>query len=480
MITKNVYLPDAQRERGIFVPDIHSPYEKEAHENRSITVRESSPEKKAKKIRTAAYCRVSTNHTNQLGSIEMQVAHYKEMIQAHEDWELTEIYYEAGVSGTTWQSRHELNRLLEDCRLGKIDLILTKSISRFARNTADLLGMVRYLLSINVHILFEKEQIDTSKMEGELILTILASLAEDESFSISKNEKWSVSKRFSTGTYRYSTAPYGYDLFDGTFVINIDEACVIRYIFDAALRGKGSPAIARLLNEHHIPTKKGGDGKWHAGTILNILKNPVYTGDILMQKTFSKKEEGRFQRKANKGQLPKYVMEDHHASIISHETFQQVEQVIKQRGSEKNNQGNTSTKYIFTGKIICGCCQAPMKRTSAKRKSGAKHYRACKKHSKSCHITPVHEKSIENAFMTMLHKLQFAMELILDPYMFSLEGIQLEHARNLRKILLGIRKNPSVSFEDDLFLQIIDHVTVQDTHTLCFHLLCGLALSETI
>lgn len=205
---------------------------------------------KLKKIRVAAYCRVSTDYDAQLESLEAQKTHYENYITSRDDWEFAGLYYDEGITGTKKDKRPELMRLIGDCKAGRIDFIVTKSISRFSRNTTDCLDLVRKLLDLNIPIFFEKENINTGSMESELFLAILSSMAEGESISISENSKWSIQKSFENGSFKCSYPPYGYDWDGEQMVINPEQAAVVKKIFAALLSGKGTHAIADDLNRH--------------------------------------------------------------------------------------------------------------------------------------------------------------------------------------------------------------------------------------
>jgi site-specific DNA recombinase len=262
------------------------------------------------KVRVAAYCRVSTDSDEQMASLEAQKDHYESYIKANPDWEFAGIYYDEGISGTKKENRTGLLRLLADCENKKIDFIITKSVSRFARNTTDCIEMVRKLTDLGVFIYFEKENINTQRMEGELVLTILSSLAENESLSIAENSKWSIRRRFQNGTYKISYPPYGYDYVDGKLFINKEQAEIIKRIFSEALVGKGTQKIADGLNLDKIPTKRGSH--WTATTIRGILSNEKYTGDVLLQKTYT---DENFKRHYNRGEKDQYMIKDHHEAL---------------------------------------------------------------------------------------------------------------------------------------------------------------------
>lgn len=233
----------------------------------NVRVIEANPQiVNQKKRRVAAYCRVSTDNSDQLESLETQKSHYESFILMHSDWEYAGIYYDAGITGTKAEIREGLQNLLTACRIGKVDYILVKSISRLSRNTTDCLSIVRELLNIGVTIYFEKENIDTGDMESELVLSILSSMAEEESASISKNEKWSIQKRMAAGTYKIGYVPYGYQRDkNGNMIIDPGEAGVVRFIFRTLLAGNSTDTIASALQQQGIPTRKGG--KWSGSTI---------------------------------------------------------------------------------------------------------------------------------------------------------------------------------------------------------------------
>ena len=379
------------------------------------------------KCKAAAYCRVSTARESQQSSIENQRIHYEELIHSHSDWEMAGIYYEEGISATGKEKRVQLQRMLEDCRKGKIDLILTKSISRFARNTSDCLEMVRELTSLGVRLIFEKEGIDTARMESEFLLTVLASLAEEESRSISGNEQWAIRRRFENGTYHFSRAPYGYRLKQQELVIEPQEAAVVQRIFAAVLAGKGSCLIAEELNKEGIATntkkRDGSDGEWTPVRIQSMIHNVIYTGDVLFQKTY--RENSRLFLN-NRGMRPQYYVTDHHPPIIPRDVFEKAAEAMKQRGKEKNNPRcvkqelpKARPRTVFTGKVICGSCSAKYRRQIQKTKDGKRHTWACTNHLHSstlCRQKCILEEDLQNAFMTMLNRLCYAEELIVEPY----------------------------------------------------------------
>lgn len=375
------------------------------------------------KTRVVAYCRVSTDSNEQLVSLQAQNAHYETYIKANPEWEYAGLYYDEGISGTKKENRSDLLRMLSDCETGRIDLIITKSISRFARNTTDCLEMVRKLIDLGVHIYFEKENINTGSMESELMLSILSGLAESESISISENTKWAIQRRFQNGTFKISYPPYGYQNIDGQMIVNLKQAEVVKYIFAEVLSGKGTQKVANDLNQKGIPSKRGG--RWAATTIRGILTNEKYTGDVILQKTYT---DSHFNRHTNYGEENMYLVENHHEAIISHEDFEAVDAILNQRAKEKGIEKRNSkylNRYSFSGKIICSECGSTFKRRI--HSSGPRKYIAwcCSKHISNiteCSMQFIRDEDIKTAFVTMMNKLIFGQKFILRPLLQGLRN----------------------------------------------------------
>ena len=404
------------------------------------------------KLRVAAYCRVSTDSDEQLVSLETQIKHYESYINANPDWEFAGLYYDEGITGTKKEKRPELLRMITDCENKKIDFIVTKSISRFARNTTDCLELVRKLLALGVFIYFEKENINTGSMESELMLSILSGMAENESVSISENSKWSVRRRFQNGTFKISYPPYGYDTVDGKMVVNESQAEIVRFIFAEILSGKGTHKIADDLNHRKVPTRKGG--RWTATTIRGMVSNEKYTGDAIFQKTYT---DEHFNRHNNYGEKDQYLIRNHHEAIISHEDFEAAQTVIEQRGKEKGvikHNEKYQSRYPFSGKIICGQCGGKFKRRI--HRSGRRYIAwCCSTHIadiKECSMKYIPESDFEYAFVTMMNKLIFGHENVLKPLLISLRSTnsddsltsirelekKLEENAEQRKVLVGL------------------------------------------
>jgi DNA invertase Pin-like site-specific DNA recombinase len=301
--------------------------------------------------RVAAYARVSRDSDAMKHSLSAQVSYYNELIQKRIDWEFAGVYADDATTGTK-DTRPEFQQLLADCRIGKIDMVITKSVTRFARNTVTTLEAVRELKALGIEVYFEKETINSMSGDGELMLSILASYAQEESRSVSENIKWRLRHKFKDGRPS-STTITGYKLVDGTFIIVPEEAEIVRMIFADFLGGMGRMAIAKKLNALGISAKHGGN--WNDNTICTMLRNEKYKGDLLLQKSFVEDHISK-KKRINKGELPMYYIEDNHEPIIGKETFQRVQDEIARRASIRRPPRKQAEKYLFTGKIICGQC----------------------------------------------------------------------------------------------------------------------------
>ena len=310
----------------------------------------SLPQLKVKK-RVAAYVRVSSGKDAMLHSLSAQISYYSELIQKHEDWDFAGVYSDEAITGTK-EERAGFQRLQEDCKAGKIDMVMTKSISRFARNTVTLLETVRSLKLIGVDVYFEEQNIHTTSADGELMLTILASYAQEESRSVSENMKWRIKKNFEEGL-PWNGGMLGYRLCDGVYTIVPEEAKIVKQIFADFLNGKGTNAIANSLNRKGIPTRFGE--RWHPSVIARILRNYTYTGNLLLQKTYVENHITKRNR-INRGELPQYHVEDAHAPIIDIETFSRVQEELERRAKKYGHAPKARNRYPFSGLLVCGNC----------------------------------------------------------------------------------------------------------------------------
>ncbi|MER0123336.1 recombinase family protein [Streptococcus sp. ZJ93] len=300
--------------------------------------------------RVAGYARVSTDHEEQATSYEAQMKYYTDYINSRVDWEFVKMYSDEGITGTNTKSRTGFKEMVNDALAGKIDLIITKSVSRFARNTVDSLSTVRKLKEHGVEIYFEKENIWTFDSKGELLITIMSSLAQEESRSISENVKWGKRKQFERGKVSIPfKSTLGFERGEhGELVVNQEEANLVRHIFHEFLSGKNCNLIAKSLTEQGIPTPMGKT-KWTFGTIKRILQNEKYKGDALLQKTFVTDFLTK-STKVNEGELPQYYVENNHEAIIEREVFELVQAEFVKLKQRK------SSKTLFSGKLICETC----------------------------------------------------------------------------------------------------------------------------
>ena len=310
-------------------------------------------ESSARKLRVAAYARVSTEQDEQQNSYEAQVSYYTQHIRSNTNWEFAGIYSDEGISGTNTKKREGFNQMIKDAEAGQIDLILTKSISRFARNTVDTLQTVRHLKELGVEVVFEKENLHSFDPKGEMLLTIMSSLAQEESRSISENVKWGHRRSMEEGNVHIAYSKFlGYRKGkDGRPEIVPEEAEIVQSIYNDYLSGMTIQNIARKLTAAGVNTP-GGKEKWSVSTIRSILSNEKYKGDALLQKTITTDFLTKKSKK-NEGEAKQYYVKNSHPAIIPPEKFDLVQQLLKQRGKDKNKIQNNSP---FNAKIVCGDC----------------------------------------------------------------------------------------------------------------------------
>ena len=313
--------------------------------------------KKIKLLRTAAYARVSSGKDAMLHSLSAQVSYYNSLIQSNPEWLFCGVFADEALTGTK-DSRENFQKLLAECRAGRLDLVITKSISRFARNTVTLLETVRELKSLGVDVYFEEQNIHSISPDGELMLTLLAAYAQEESLSASENQKWKIRRNFEQGKIG-SIKILGYRRNkDGVLEIVPEEAETVRMIFQDYLSGMGKLSICNKLNEMHILTKCGKE--WTAESVRRILQNEKYCGDLLLQKSF---RENHLTKKKieNHGEYPQYYVEEAHEAIIDRDTFLAVQNLMKIHQNFTPKVPTTAV-YPFTGMIKCGYCGAYYRR----------------------------------------------------------------------------------------------------------------------
>ena len=382
----------------------------------------ATPINEKKKRRTAAYARVSTDSEEQLTSYSAQVDYYTNYIKSRDDWEFVSVYTDEGITGTNTKHREGFKRMVADALAGKIDLIVTKSVSRFARNTVDSLTTVRQLKEKGVEIYFEKENIWTLDSKGELLITIMSSLAQEESRSISENCTWGQRKRFADGKV---TVPFkrflGYDRGpDGNLVLNKDEAVIIRRIYSMFLQGMTPHGIAARLTADGIKSP-GGKDKWNSGAVRSILTNEKYKGDALLQKSYTVDFLTK-KKKVNEGEIPQYYVEGNHEAIIQPEVFELVQRELARR---KGSTGKPSGVHIYSSKIKCGQCGSwyGSKVWHSKTKYRKCVWRCNRKFDNEHHCTTPHftEAEIQAMFIVVVNQLISQKESIIAALEASLE-----------------------------------------------------------
>ena len=406
----------------------------------------NSPLNQQLKRRVAAYARVSTDSDEQETSFATQVDYYSRKISENPGWEFLKVYADEGISGTNTKHREGFKSMVEDALAGKIDLIVTKSVSRFARNTVDSLNTIRLLKSKGVECYFEKESIWTFDGKGELLITIMSSLAQEESRSLSENVRWGKRRSFEEGKV---SLPYkrflGYEKgADGRPKVVEKEAKTVRLIFDLYLQGKSINAICRHLTEEHIPTP-GGKTKWGVHTVNSILQNEKYKGDALLQKSFTVDYLEKI-RKKNEGEVPQYYVENSHPPIVNPEIFDLVQDEIQKNRALGTNR---SAVHCFSGRVICGECQGLF--GSKTWNSNGKNKRTvwqCNEKYKvtgqvSCHTPAIRKDQLQKAFIIAFNLILENRDVYIADYKSILEILtdtssQDEETTALRERLAGV------------------------------------------
>ena len=392
-----------------------------ALEQQRVIVIPAHDEIVARKLRVAAYARVSSSSEDQLNSYRVQNQYYSELISNNPDWEMVDIYADEGITGTSVEKREDFQRMMQDCRKGKIDRILVKSISRFARNTKDCLAAVRELKELGVSVQFEEQGIDTSKVSSEMVTAIMASLAQKGSESISSNVRWGVQKRMLDGTFISSSVPYGYEMFHGQLRILPSEAQFVKWIFQAYLSGLNAQSIAEQMNQAYVLLGIENTRKWHNTTILYILSNERYIGDSLWQKTYATDSLPTRQIK-NTGSKTQYYIEHTHTPIIDRDTYSAVQRLREKRKLDAKYNDDYQPN-ILKKRIMCANCNVPFQR---KLRSGETKW-MCRVHNNSkddCPTFPIEEAAIHNAFCRLYYKLKHHGEPIFTQMLSNLQKIR--------------------------------------------------------
>ena len=357
--------------------------------------------------RVTAYARVSSGKDAMLQSLAAQVSYYSGLIQRRPDWEYAGVYADEAMTGTK-DRRPEFQRMLNDCRDGKIDMIITKSISRFARNTVTLLETVRELKLLGVDVYFEEQNIHSISGDGEFMLTILASYAQEESLSASENCKWRIRKQFEEGELANLRFMFGYSIVKGKVEIDPEQAAIVRMIFENYISGMGGGKIAEKLKEMNVDTVRSGD--WNSERVIAILKNEKYTGNALLQKKYVADHLTK-KLVRNAGALPMYFAEGTHQAIIDKEIYEKAQMVMEQRCRLYGAIGNTRSRYPFSGIIQCENCGKKYKR---KVKAGRAVWQCAtflQKGKAACHAKQIPEPVLYSTSAETLGQEEFGDEI---------------------------------------------------------------------
>lgn len=432
----------------------------------------------------AAYCRVSTDQEEQLLSYENQVNYYKNYIKQNPNYELAGIYADEGISGTNTKKRDEFNRMIADCRAHKIDRIITKSISRFARNTLDCLNYVRELKELGIGVIFEKENINTLDAKGEVLLTILSSLAQDESRSISENSTWGIRRRYENGKFGMSTKRFlGYDRdTNGNLIVNPEQAKIVVRLYDEYLSGKTVDHIKRIFELEGIKNWNG-KAQWQATTLQSMLLNEKYKGDAILQKSYTVDFLTK-KRVKNDGQIQQYHIEDNHEAIIDPLIWEAVQHEHQRRNHYCEEHGlnaysRTPESNPFAGKVICGTCNQSFTRRGWKTGDRYRKVWQCQERYRAkgvqgCTNRHVDEAILEQAFMMTWNALIDNRNEIKARWETHAEfGNPLEQYRAVQFADITENAKHITEFEIDFMLKTLDHVTVFESGKLVVTFLDG-------
>lgn len=389
-------------------------------------------------LRVAAYCRVSTDREDQANSLHSQQIYFSDYIQNHEDWQLAGIYADEGISGTSTRKREEFNRMIRDAQAGRIDLILTKEVSRFARNTVDTLSHTRKLKGLGVGVIFISDNIDTRDNDGELRLTLMASMAQEESRKTSERVKWGQKRRMEAGVVFGNDSLFGYTTKDGKLNIKEDEAEIVRHIYSKFLNeGKGTHVIARELYEEGIAPPKTATGKWSCVMVRRILRNEKYVGDLL-QKKFVTVDYLTHQKIENRGKEEQVYLKDHHEPIIDRATWEATQAELARRNSKQVEASKYSNRYWCSGKIRCGVCGSRFVTRITHRRNGDTyktwgchsrvHYGNWKQNGQGdhvgCNMRMLNDKSLTTCVQFVLGQLDLDYNAIVAELVEDIKAIQ--------------------------------------------------------
>ncbi len=397
--------------------------------------------KHSKKLKTCAYCRVSSNSDDQLNSYSAQVRYYTKAIKENDEWEFIDVFADEGITGTRADKRIEFQRMIKQCENGKIDFIITKSISRFARNVPECLEYARKLKRKGIGIYFEKESINTLRMSDELMFSTFSAIAQEESIAISQRLRHANHERMKRGEYIASATPFGYRLVEKKLTIYEPEAEIVKEIFNAYLNGASINELARDMTKNEV--QRRNDAVWHYITIYYILTNEKYIGDTLYQKTY-KTDTLPFEKKKNKGEKDQYYAIGSHEPIIDKKTFELTQQLLKKR-SEYFGTPNPTKPYALSKKIRCRECGA----FYIRRTNRGKTIWSCYNHERdkeNCPAKRYREEDIYKAYMKMFNKLYHHRQTLLRQTL-----VQIDYIIKYKK-----RNNPQIKAHNQSIGELLD------------------------
>ncbi len=420
-----------------------------------------------RKYRVAAYCRVSTDSDEQLNSYKNQLEYYTNKINSNPDWEPVEVFADEGITGTSTKKRDEFNRMIEMCKAGKIDIILTKSVHRFARNTLDSIKYVRMLRALNVNVIFEMEGVQGINPKDEQFLVIHASMAQSYSQKLSEDVKWGFRKSFAQGKAYFGGRFYGYRMVgDGNVEVIPEEAEIVKLIFQMYLDSTSPKRIAQALTDRCIPTALGNE-KWRTSVIEQMLANEKYMGDALSQKTFIPDVLEKKQVR-NTGQLPQYYVTDNHEAIIPREMFKRVQFERARRGSlepkgtrTKTNSGKFRPQYALTEILLCGECGEHYRRCTWARNGKKKVVWRCinrlENGKRNCRESPtLDEGALHEAILGFLRNLQSPRDdLVQNLREYTEEALEQKTGDSKKQKLLDMLEQKNKLLQDMLSLDIV-------------------------
>lgn len=415
-------------------------------------------------IRVAAYVRVSSDSEDQENSFITQYDYYVDKINKTPEYQFVDIYADDGITGTELDKRDEFNRMYMDCVKGNIDLILVKSISRFARNTYDCIDMVRKLKHLGTNVIFEKEKVDTRTMTSEVEIAALSSMAQEESISLSKNVRLGIQFRMKNGTFKQGCLPYGYTLGeDGTWIIVEEQAKIVRMIFNAYINGTSLNRIASELSKAGI-IKNDGTSNWTGKRIAYIIRNERYMGDAILQKSYT--DDFPFKTHPNRGEKDMYYVKKHNVPIVSEEIFKKANNLLKEQGNRYYKENRPQSAGAFSKTMFCEECG-----TMFRKKSGTINIHwVCRKRDHDASLCPtpqIAEKAVCSGFVNIYNRLVNNVEIILTPMLGQLSGcketrlrgkgeienINKEIANITEQILVLGKANADGYIESALFMQ---------------------------